>query len=131
LRILKQVSWIKENEFKVKIKLEDGGYVDWTFKSTTSVQISPERKVIGIHLAYKSESDNHPEATASALLVVGKVDAIYERLGFGWVDQGDYERFDKAGKNVNEDEYGFDLFRDPSSLEPLRLVRSLTTIMLG
>ncbi|KFZ23426.1 hypothetical protein V502_02116 [Pseudogymnoascus sp. VKM F-4520 (FW-2644)] len=131
LRILRKISWRGKDEYKVKIKLEDGGYVYWRFKPTTSAQLLPEKMVIGIHVAYKSESNKHLEATASALLVVGKVDAIYERLGFGWVDQGHYERFDRAGKDVNETESGYDLFRSPWSLEPLGLVRSRTTIMLG
>lgn len=131
LRILRKKSWQGEDTYKVKIRLEDGGYVYWRFKPTTSAQILPEKTVIGIHVAFKSESDKHLEATASALLVADKVGAIYQRLGFGWVDQGHYERFDKAGKDVNETEDGYDLWRSPCSLEPLGLVRSRTTIMLG
>ncbi|KFY03804.1 hypothetical protein O988_01215 [Pseudogymnoascus sp. VKM F-3808] len=131
LRVLQKKSWGGEDTCEVKIKLEDGGYVYWRFKPTTSVQILPGRTVIGIHVGYKSESDKYLEVTASALLVVGKADGIYNRLGFGWVDQGYYERFDKAAKDVNDTEDGYDLWRSPCSLEPLELVRSRMTIVLG
>ncbi|KFY64180.1 hypothetical protein V496_03416 [Pseudogymnoascus sp. VKM F-4515 (FW-2607)] len=131
LRILKKVPWRGDDVYEMKIKLDDGGYVYWRFKPTTCSQMLPERMAIGIHVAYKSESDNHPEATATALLVVGKVGATYERLGFGWVDQSHCDRYDKVGKDVNEDEDGYSLFLPPWALAPLGLVRSRTTIMLG
>jgi hypothetical protein len=132
MRIKKRISWRGESEYEAKIKLEDGGRVFWRFKPTTSAKISPEREAIGIHLAYKSESVEHPEATASALLVVGKVDTIYERLGFGWVDQGHYDRFDKTGKDFRDHESGFRItIYHRMKLEPLGLVRSLKTITLG
>ena len=88
----------RSKEYGAKIKPENGGCVYWSFKSTTATQISLERGIIGIHPAYKTESTEQKETTASAWLAVGKVSAIYERLGFGWIDEESCERYDKAGK---------------------------------
>jgi hypothetical protein len=94
-----------------------------------------KQEVLGIHLAYKTQSIQHTEATESALLVVLKMGAVYERVGFGWVTQHTCKRFDKTGKEFCHDDGGVFwpglVYNNPMFLKPLGLVRSLKTITLG
>lgn len=133
MRIKQHEHWSRgSNEYETKLLVEDGGWIDWTFTPTSTSKVLPEQDVFGIHVAYKTESSTHGEATAAALLVVCKAGAIYERLGFGWVSQG--PRFDKAGRGVScsdDDGDNEDYWVPPDRLRPLDLVRSLKVLTLG
>lgn len=52
-----------------------------------TTKVLPEQEALRIPVSYKTESIEHKEATAYALLLSCKAGADYERLGFRWVDQ--------------------------------------------
>lgn len=146
LRILKRRSKFemgrrpRENSdgYTAKIKLEDGGYICWKFKPTTNVPLEPNQRVIGIHLAHTSENFMEDgkvggtiEAKAPALLIVGKVGSIIERIGLGRITDFNYDEY------YEYDEYDniVELFDQEGLLyapqPPLRLAKSWQTIQLG
>jgi len=75
--------------------------------------------------------DHSGLTTGPAILVLGKVNDTMERIGLGWVDQFNYKRWNKDGawKFANEKEIF--LWKNPSLLEPLELVKSWEEIRLG
>jgi hypothetical protein len=76
------------------VHLEDGGYLVWKFKSISKVELLRGQLCTGIILGHSSE-DSSMESTGPAILVVCKIDDRIERIGFGWVDQFYYERYNK------------------------------------
>lgn len=126
LRILRHRSWQDPDEYEAKIKLEDGGYILWRFKSTTNIPFLPNQLATGIHLAHESRADGYWAAMGPALMVVGHVGSVTERIGFGWVDQVCYKEFDKSGDSINRRG-----LMNPNYLPPLRLVKSWQRIRLG
>jgi hypothetical protein len=74
-----------KDEYNARLKLEDDGYLDWKFKSTSKVRFLPGELFKGIILGH--EFGGLGSSTGPAILVCGKVGDTMERIGFGWVDQ--------------------------------------------
>ena len=119
--------WQKEKDkYTAKVHLEDGGYLDWEFRSISNVALSPGDLCTGIILGYsKEEVSLRP--TGPAILVVCQMENAVERVGFGWVDQFDYRRYSKD--NVRDREIL--IWTNPMYLTPLSLVSSRETVRLG
>jgi hypothetical protein len=75
----------KYSVYKARVNLDNGGYLDWTFDSTTDKPL-PSRSCIAIHLAEKPP-EGKVLLTDHALLVVCQVGDIMERVGFGWLSR--------------------------------------------
>ncbi|CZR67558.1 uncharacterized protein PAC_17457 [Phialocephala subalpina] len=130
LRILRRKSRHPPDEYRAKIKLEDGGYIYWSFKSTTNIPFLPNQLATGIYLTHEASAVDKVKFTpvGPALMVVGQVGGITERIGFGWVDQFHYVEFDKRGDPVDREGL---IAVDPDYLPPFRLVKSWQRIRLG
>ena len=127
ISILEREQQKDKDEYKAMLKLEDGGYLDWEFKSTSRIEFRPGQVCKGIILGH----DRSGFATGPSILVIGKVNDTMERIGLGWVDQWNYKRWNKDGvwEFANDEE--FFLWRNPDTLEPLELVKSWEEIRLG
>lgn len=132
IRIDKRKRQKNKNIYTAKVDLEDGGYLLWTFKSKSKVELSRGQLCTGIILGHSIE-DSSMGPTGPAILVVCKIDNTMERVGLGWVDQFYYERYNKDNVcDIAEDEEGYHLaWRNPICLEPLNLVKSWEEIRLG
>jgi hypothetical protein len=117
-----------KDKYETRLKLEDGGYLDWNFESASKVGFLPGELFKGIILGH--DLGSFPPATGPAILVCGKVGDTMERIGFGWVDQFYYDRYDKDG--VWEFEGKSPIMRAcPVLEEPLELVKSWEEVQLG
>lgn len=87
---------------------------------------------IGVHLA-KKRKENLPAVPGPALLVLCKLEDIWERIGFGWVNQGSYTRFDKNGvpEFADDDEDAGLLFARIEDMKPMKLIKSWQDIRIG
>lgn len=121
--ILKREQQTDKDEYRAMLKLVDGGYLNWKFKSTSRIEFRPGQVCKGIILGHHRSS----LSTGPAILVIGKVNDTMERIGLGWVDQWYYERWSKDGVWENKN-YAW---RNPDLLEPLELVKSWEEIRLG
>jgi hypothetical protein len=115
-----------KDEYKARLKLEDGGSLDWKFKSTSRIEFQRGQLCKGIILGH----DSSGLKTGPAILVIGKFNDTMERIGLGWVDQCYYKRWNRDGvwEFANEDSC---LWKNPDLLEPLELVKSWEEIRLG
>ena len=125
--ILKRGQQKDKDEYKARLKLEDGGYLDWQFKSTSRIEFLPGQVCKGIILGH----DRSGLTTGPAILVIGKVNGTMERIGLGWVDQWYYKRYNTDGVWEFANEKENYLWRNPDSLEPLELVKSWEEIPLS
>jgi hypothetical protein len=99
----------------------------WRFNSTSKIGSLPGELCKGIILG--QSFDGPPASTGPAVLVCAKVGDTTERISFGWVDQYNYERYDKG--EVCDFE-GSSLIRVNRLLEgPLELVKSWEEVQLG
>jgi hypothetical protein len=119
----------EKDEYKARLKLEDGGYLVWNFKSASKVRFLPGELCKGIILGH-DRGILPPPSTGPAILVCGKVGDTMERIGFGWVDQFIYDRYDKDGVWEFEGRRSF-LRMNPILEEPLELVKSWEEVQLG
>jgi hypothetical protein len=124
--ILKRGQQKDKDEYKAMLKLEDGGHLDWRFKSTSRIEFRPGQVCKGIILGH----DCSGFRTGPAILVIGKVNDTMERIGLGWVDQCYYKRWNKDGVWEFANEEAICLW-NPNLLEPIELVKSWEEIRLG
>lgn len=130
LRIMRRESWNRPDEYDAKIKLEDGGYIYWRFKSTTNIPFLPNQFATGIHLTHEAGTIGDGKLTPEGpdLLVVCQVDGgMTERIGFGRVDHYNYAGYDNKGDPIKMES----LFDHRDELPAFRLVRSWQKIRLG
>ena len=127
IHILKREQQKDKDEYTAMLKLEDGGHLDWQFKSTSRIEFLPGQVCKGIILGH----DRSGFTTGPAILVIGKVNDTMERIGLGWVDQWYYKRWNRDGASEFANENENCLWRNPDSLEPLELVKSWEEIRLG
>jgi hypothetical protein len=116
-----------KDEYKAMLKLEDGGHLDWRFKSTSRIEFLPGQVCKGIILGH----DRSGNSTGPAILVIGKVNDTMERIGLSWVDQLDYERWNRDGASEFSNENKNCLWINLNLLKPLELVKSWEEIRLG
>lgn len=127
ITILKREQQKDKDEYKARLKLEDGGCLDWRFKSTSRIEFLPDQVCKGVILGH----DRSGLSTGPAILVIGKVNNTMERIGLGWVDQWYYKRWNREGVWEFANEEDNYLWKNPNSLEPLELVKSWEEIRLG
>ena len=116
-----------KDKYEARLKLEDGGYLDWNFKSDSKVGFLRGELCKGIILGH--DFGGSGASTGPAILVCGKVGDTTERIGFGWVDQIYYNRYDKDG--VWEFKGKLPVIRvNPTLEEPLELIKSWEEVQL-
>ncbi|KAH7397632.1 heterokaryon incompatibility protein-domain-containing protein [Cadophora sp. MPI-SDFR-AT-0126] len=126
LQIRKRDRQKDKDEYTAKVNLEDGGYLYWKFKSISNLELLRGQICTGIILGH-SIKDISMRPTGPAILVVCQIGHAVERIGFGWVDQFEYERYSKD--SVREiKKY---LWENPMYLEPFTIVTSWEEIRLG
>jgi hypothetical protein len=130
-----------KDEYEARLELEDGGHLDWRFKSTSKVEVSPGEFCKGIILGRNLEGLIPGSPPGSAILVCGKFGGTMERIGLGWVDYFMSDRYDKDGVQESHGSpisvealiSGAPSFHpiDAVSKEPPELVKSWEEIQLG
>lgn len=114
--------------YKARVHLDNGGYLDWTFHSTTDKPL-PSRFCIAIHLAEKPP-ERKVWLTDHALLVVCQVGDTMERVGFGWLSRIlSYQYHADGTEDIDVDDEGRYLLAMRS--HEGHLVRSWQEIRLG
>jgi hypothetical protein len=111
--------------------LNDGGYLDWTFDSTSKRQLRPGNLCKGIILFY-DPGNPHSIATnvGPAVLICDRVGDTMERVGIYWVNkletvQGDWVWSESTG-------WQFIRTGPPApQREPLDLVKTWEEVHLG
>ncbi|KAH6699022.1 heterokaryon incompatibility protein-domain-containing protein [Leptodontidium sp. MPI-SDFR-AT-0119] len=125
--ILKRVQEKDKDEYKGRLRLVDGGCLDWRFTSTSRIEFLPGRLCKGIILGH----DRSGFSTGPAVLVIGKVNERMERIGLGWIDQLSYKKWKKNNGVWEADGNPGFLWTNPSLLEPLELVKSWKEVRIG
>ncbi|KAG4434632.1 hypothetical protein IFR05_009896 [Cadophora sp. M221] len=125
--ILKRVQEKDKDEYKGRLRLVDGGCLDWRFTSNSRIKFLPGQSCMGIILGHNRSGSR----TGPAVLVVGKVSNRMERIGVGRVDQGSYKKWKKRNGVWEVDKDHEVLWRHPSFLEPFELVKSWEEIRIS
>jgi hypothetical protein len=118
-------------ECEAKINLEDGGYLRWRFHPTTTEDLQKKSSCAIIHLIPGSPEGEFHGPTGPAVIVVCRVEDHMERVGFGWINQRNYDLYDSKGvwEFANEDEPP--LLVNPMYARRPKLARSWQDIRLG
>ncbi|KAH9221761.1 hypothetical protein DL95DRAFT_381540 [Leptodontidium sp. 2 PMI_412] len=123
--ILKRIQEEDKDTYKGRLRLVDGGCLDWRFTSTSRIEFLPGQSCRGIILGH----DRSGYKVGPAVLVVGKVNKRLERIGLGWVERMSYKKWKKRNEVWEVDEEP--LWVNPSLAEPLELVKSWKEIRIG
>ena len=116
----------EEDSYVGKIDIEDGGYIEWEFRSTSKVPLQPGQVCTGIILGRKSDI---PKTDEPVLLILNQLGDKLERIGFG--DITFFSLYTKEGIQRDvypQDEEGNQVFFYPKLPQ---LVKSWEDVRLG
>lgn len=116
----------KENTYVGKIDIEDGGYIEWEFRSMSKVPLYRDEVCTGIILGYISDI---PERDTPILLILNRLGDKLERIGFG--DLTFFSAFTKDGiyrELRQQDQEGYFIY---TYLKLPELVKSWKEVRLG
>jgi hypothetical protein len=128
IRLLRRTSGFCGIEYEAHVDLEDGSYLHWRFSPTTAEPLA-YKQCIGIHLGW-SEPQDVFNPNGPLILVVGKVGDRTERVGFGWIDDGNYKLYGPDGVYEHAGDES-PLVRNRLYVRKPILVKSLQEIRLG
>ena len=133
--ILKRKQYDRKYEYEATLKLKDDGWLDWQFKSTSKIEVSPGQICKGIILGH----DLGGHFAGPAILVIGKVNDTMERIGLDWVNEYNCKwARDKDGEVVDKVCHSwefagkvFHFWKNAKLPKPLELAKSWEEIRLG